>query len=395
MVSLPDSFLEKTEMTATEKSNGKKSNGSNVKEQLGTMQLDELVSVQVLSMYLVQKLGKASVTDVANKALEIHAEINMHLLDQALEGLRGRGLLSYARGKKTSGESVRMYKVAKVKWASPPEMAHIKDLLPALVCTEEAGRIMRILNGAEEIGDGESKSKRKLGYAEFFEIHTKFRLLNPMIGSQPSSPYLDELVKHSKTTGIKAPVECDLRFWRDDESGDVMIPSDVVCGWIRTAMRYGMDKADSASQYIAADDVRIRPKKLYQVGLPVIDPKDRTGKGISTYELLKKGAIITINFRVPARGILDPKSFVMWLATYAPRPHRGMSPARGRRFGKMELVEYEIRGSSSIAANSLNAVFDSLESDDAKKLYASLLSDATKNKVDFSKAAKGGADAVN
>ena len=83
----------------------------------------------------------------------------------------------------------------------------------------------------------------------------------------------------------------------------------------------------------------------------------------------------------------------MWLASYAPRPHRGLSPARGRRFGKMELVDYKIHGLSSMAEHSLGAVIDGLESDEAKKLYAEFYADAADKKVDFNKVDKGGVKA--
>jgi hypothetical protein len=259
-------------------------------------------------------------------------------------------------------------------------------LLPALVETEEARRITNILNGNEEIGDGEKKSKRKLGYAEYWEIRAKFRTLNPMIGSQPDSPWLRKIVKDSK---VKAPDECDLRFWRDEVSGAIVIPSDVVLGWVRTGIRYGFSKADTAAQYITAGEVHLMPKEVHQVELPIIVRGE--GAGLGTYELLPKGTELSIDFRVPARGIADPKTFVMWLAAYAPRPKRGLSPARGRRFGKMELIDYKISGLSDDVAISLDSVLNTVESDEAKMLLAKLYAEASASKVHYTKSDKGGA----
>ena len=371
-------------MTKTNGTNGTKNNDG-VREQLGAMLIDDLVDASVLSLFFVQKLGKASASDVGERIKDNDGVINEHLLDQALEALRGRGLLSYARGAKRSGESVKMYKTTKVKWASPPEVAHIKDLLPELVKTEEAGRIINILNGAEEIGDGQKKSKRKLGYAEYWEIELHFRLLNPILGSQPDSPWLRKTVKSSK---VKAPAECDLRFWRDDITGQPMIPSDVVAGWLRTGIRVGLSKSDVVAKYIAADDILLDVKEVYQTALPII--VDNKGAGIGTYELIPAGTKISTRIRIPARGIADPMSFVLWIASYAPKPLRGLSPARGRRFGKMELVDYKILGSSDVAEKALDAVMPDLKSDEAKKLYAELFATAAKNKVNFGKVDKGG-----
>jgi hypothetical protein len=377
--------------TTTTGKNGNGKSGS-VRDQLALQDVTDIIDASVLCLFFVQKIGKASASDVSDKLEDIGGSINEHLLDQALEALRGRGLLSYARGAKTSGEKVQMYKTTKVKWAAPPEVAHIKDLLPALVKTEEATRIINILNGKEEIGDGEKKAKRKLGYAEFFDISTTFRLRTPIIGSQPDSPYLRKIIKSSK---IKAPIECKLRFWRDEETGAAIIPSDVVCGWLRSFMRVFFNKADSAAAYIAADDVHLMPKEIYQVELPIIDEQTKKGLGLGTYEVISKGTELTIDFRVPARGIADPLSFVMALAAYAPNPTRGISPARGRRFGKMEMIDYKIHGLSTKPEHSLGAVIDKLESDDAKKLYAKLFAEATQNKVDFTKVDKGGVKAAD
>ena len=75
------------------KDNGKSNgNGQGIKQQLRDekMTLDSLVDVSVVSMFFVQKLGKASVDQVMERVQEIHADINEFLLAQSLEALRGR-----------------------------------------------------------------------------------------------------------------------------------------------------------------------------------------------------------------------------------------------------------------------------------------------------------------
>ncbi len=81
-----------------------------IKNELKDMELKDLVEVSVLSMFFVQKLGKASMEDVDGKIKDIGGVVNEHLLEQALEGLRARGLLSYSRGKNKDGDSIQMYK---------------------------------------------------------------------------------------------------------------------------------------------------------------------------------------------------------------------------------------------------------------------------------------------
>jgi hypothetical protein len=334
----------------------------------GRLPLTDLVQIQMLTLFIVQKFGQATFEQVKEQALQIHALIDENVLAQSLESLRARGLLSYATGKsKGKGESVRMWRIRQVQFAASPEVAHVKDLLPILVSSETAKKVVAILNGSEKSEDGEKKSKRDLGYTNYWDILVTVRTLNPILGSQPDSPYLREIVKK----GPKAP-EADLRFWRDDDTGDVMIPSDVILGWIRTGLRVGAGLGDSAGSYPAARDVIIPNAELRQVALPIIDAKTNKGAGLNTYELIPKGVVFDILFRIPAKGCLPPDQFVAWLAAYAPCPVRGLSPARGRRFGKCEVIAYKIIGATADASNMLRSVRDRL-SPDAQKLADELM----------------------
>jgi hypothetical protein len=317
----------------------------------GFVPLDDLVEVSVVAMFFVQKLGKASLSDVMERVKEIHADINEHLLEQSLEALRARGLLAYATGRKKSGDSTKMWKTRQIIWAAPPEVAHIIDLLPTLVATEESQELINLLNDSEAEGEGEKKSKRKLGYDEYQDVKVTFRTLNPILGSTPKSPHL---VSACRLSPYGKGIEADLRFWRDEENGDILIPSDVTRGWLRTAMRT-RGAGDAAAQYLAITDVVIRPKRMAQVALPVIDARTKQGKGLNTYECIPKGEKLEITFRIPTRGFMDPESFVTWLAIYAPNPLRGLSPARGGRFGKMEVVDYKVMGTLANAEEMLVA----------------------------------------
>ncbi len=373
---------------ATGNGNG---NTSDIKDRLVNIKLEDIVEVSVLSLFFVQKLGKASMGDVDTKLRDIGGEVNEHLLDQALEGLRARGLLSYASGKNKTGDFTKMYKTTKVKWAAPPEVAHISDLLPALVATDEAKEIISVLNASEESGkDGTKKAKSKLGYTDYFEMSVTFVTKNPMLGSQPDSQYLKKIVEKSP---FKYPTyekgQNILRFWRDEVTGAVVIPSDVVGGWLRTGIRQGFGLSDSAANYIAVDDVHIMPKHLDQVSLPIIDQSTRKGLGIGVYELLPKGTEFTIHFRVPKKGVAEPMQFIAWLIQYAPKPTRGLSPARGKRFGKLEVIDYHLFGESAKVANALAAVENDIQDPRAKKLHAEMLAKAKQFDMSF-KPGKGG-----
>lgn len=359
----------------------------------------DLVEVSILCMFFVQKLGKASAEDVDRKIKEVHGQVNEHLLDQALEGLRARNLLSYARGGNKEGHNIQMYKTTKVKWSQNLEMAHISDLLPALIATEEAKEIIDILNNSEESGkDGVKKVKTKLGYTDYYELLVHFIAKNPILGSQPVSQYLNDLVK--KSPYPYPPIEKGqniLRFWRDATTGAVVIPSDVTGGWLRTGLRVGFGLSDSVANYVSVDDIHIMPNKekgemVKQVSLPIIDAQTRKGLGIGTYELLDKGTEFSVHFRIPKKGLAEPMKFVSWLVAYAPKPVRGLSPARGKRFGKLEVTGYKLIGESSDISSMLDAVEDDLQDPRAKKLHLELTAKAKQYNMSF-KDGKGGSAA--
>lgn len=336
------------------------SSNGNIVEDLREIELKEgnIAELSILALFFVQHIGKASVDDVYQHIIKIHGNTNEHTLQQAMEGLRARGLLSYARGSNKLGESIQVYKTSKIKWASPPEVAHVSNLLSSLLTTEEGRSIVSLLNEAET-KEGVKKAKNRLGYTDYYELQVRFMLKTPILGSQPDCPYLRNLV--SKSPYPYPPYEKGqsiLRFWRDDETGAIMIPSDVIHGWLRTGLRVGFGLADSACHYVAVDDVLINPTHVGQVSLPVISMNK--GIGINTYEVLPKKTEFTVYFRIPEKGIADPMTFVSWLAAYVPRPIRGLSPARGRRFGKMEVVDYKLLGKSSNIANALEAVSSTL-----------------------------------
>jgi hypothetical protein len=336
---------------------------------------DDLVFACVLAMFFIQKLGKASLAKIVSSMADIGAIIDVHLADNACEALRARGLVSYATGRKAvsqGGESVRMYKPRQIVWANPPEVAHVIDLLPGLVSSKEAEDLIDRLNDVEREGDdGESKSKRKLGYEDYVTCRATFRTLNELCGSQPASPWLDENLRKStfKT------VEANLRFDRWPDNGDIRIASDVVCGWVATGLRqkgYG----ESAAEYISATDVRIRPTApLRQAAFPIIDQKTGQGAGIGTYEILAPGQKFEVLFTLPERGLMTADDFKLFLAAYGPKPLRGLSPARGRKFGKVALADFEVLGKTKDDVATLESVMD-LVSEEDREFYQSLIEEA-------------------
>ncbi len=124
----------------------------------GNLGIEDLVEASVLAMFFIQKLGKASQFQLAEKITASGGRLNDDLLLQAIEALQARGLVSYATGTDAkTQERVRMWKPRQSIWASPPEVAHITELMPALVATKECQALIDLFNAGEEKGEGQEK----------------------------------------------------------------------------------------------------------------------------------------------------------------------------------------------------------------------------------------------
>jgi hypothetical protein len=347
------------------------------KEADGTMQVTDLVEASLLSMFYLQKLGKASVSEILEKMTSIKLVIDLHLAEQAMDALQARGFVSYARGRSAgSGDSVKMWKPKRSLWAAPPEVAQLAgaDLLSFLVGTEEAKGLIAQLNDAEAEGDGEEKAKSKIQYAEYESVRIRAITTDDWFGSQPKSPLLDSRVKGAG--------EADLRFYRGND-GTIVICSDVVAGWLRTNMRQ-QDLSDAVAGYVACSEIRLPGVKLGpQAAFPVIDQRTKQGKGLTTYETLPAGTVFEVTFSVPTRGFLEVDEFVRHVAAIGLSPIRGLSPARGKKCGKFAVVSYEKLGSvkkdsATALRTAVGLLPEGKEFDEARKFYAEQIERATK-----------------
>jgi len=337
----------------------------------GYVTLEEIVETTILALFFIQKLGKASLDQVTEAMDGIKARVDRHLLEQACEALRARKMASVSSGRgpaASGGESIRMYRIRDISFSSTPETAHVKDLLPGLVATPEGQLLIDAMNELEEDGDGTKKAKTRLGYTDYVVVKATFVTINDITGSQPSSPYLDRLVKMSS---FPCPKEAELRFDRH-ANGDIKIGSDVIRGWLRNGLRTKR-LGEAAAQYIGVNDVRIVPKqKVEQVKYPVIDAQTGRGAGCPTYELIPAGEHIELTFTIPTKGLFTAEKFKLFLAGYGPNPTRGLSPSRGAKNGKVALIKFEELGKTEDDRAVIDSVMD-LIPEEARAFYEQLL----------------------
>jgi hypothetical protein len=259
--------------------------------------------------------------------------------------------------------------------SAPLEFAHMRDLLPELFRSSSNEDALGEFNDKEQ--GGESKATRKLGYQDYIGIKFKFRTLEPLLGSQPAKQngYMAELASRYPHTSNGSPVAADLIFSRSP-TGLLELGADAVRNWLGIGLRQ-LNFPDASTQYLSMRPVQFNPHApLTQFANPIIDKRTNTGIGMATFELLPAGQILELYLKYPSRFSnrdLQPKDLALFFAGYAPAPLRGISPAKGGRFGRMELIKYEVLSHTTDVVQTAKSIADlGILSQEAKDLIQKL-----------------------
>jgi len=342
------------------------------------------VSLQILALYVVQKLGQGTLTQVQTELREkLKLEIHQNTLEIALDALRKRGFLSLNHGSDDEGNRLDLFGIRNLKFQAPPEVAHYSDLLPELLKTPEAEAIKAGLDEKEHQGETKEKASR-LGYRDYYLVKARFRTLDPILGGMPKSPYLDKLLRMSENK-----VDADVFFDRDSD-GAFVITSDQVAGWLRGNIRIA-NKGD-VSIYIGCSPAKFVPEKgrVEQIVLPVIS--QGKGCGLIKYEAVRAGVEFDITFNVPAHGVMSLPEFRSFLMLSGLQPIRGLSPARGKRYGRMLLIGFDsVRDTRNVKA-AIEMALHTLP-EELRKQYESVISEHLDAADGLRLASKGGGEA--
>lgn len=310
-------------------------------------ELTELLEVSIVGVYLVQKMGMPTLAEIRKEALKkLNCIIDGRTLSRALKGAAKRGFIAIEQRQLDGGKTAKCYSMKDMSWKQPPEYAHIKDLLPVLLDTEEASTIKSWFDAKEKKGKTKGTRGNIIDDYHAFEFTAITR--DPLLGSQINCQYSDAIKEAFPTNLDEEEVEVDGIWQRDELTGEFLIAPDVLQGWfISNAARYsGLPEARGL--YIAFAPVRITPKsvfsangkgKVYQYVLPVNN--SRSGPAApKPYETLPAGQEITVRFLAPTKGCLLPEQYEALCIMAGLRPRRGISPARGRRFGRFLLTSF-------------------------------------------------------
>lgn len=317
----------------------------------------DFVQVGIIAVYLVQRMGKPTLAEMQEVIqTRLHANIGNRILKRALQGAAKRGIVAVLQTRQDDGgANVDCFSLKIVGiWKQPPEYAHILDLLDKLLRTPEAEQVKKWFDGSEKATS--PKKARGNVIDEYHAYAFTGVTLTEIIGSQIACPHTDSA---RQSAGAFVPGKKDDSKKKKDEkkdeesvmegifmvdalTGDYIIPPDVMLGWFKTnAARYcGM--ADSRAEYIAFEPVRIHNPKVTQLVLPVNGPR-----GVSapkSFECISPGAEFTVHFLAPTKGWLKPEQLEKLVVLAGLRPRRGISPARGRRYGSFLVTSFEDKG---------------------------------------------------
>lgn len=328
------------------------------------------VALQLLALYTVQNLGQGSLEEIHEMMTKkLQVAVHKNVLENALDALRRRDFVSLTYGKGEDGHRHDIFGIRNLKFQAAPEVAHYGNVLPELVSSPIAEAIKKGLD-AKELKTKSKVKANRLGYRDYFMVKATFVTTEPLLGGTPRSPYIDRMLK---LTGNK--VEADVYFDRD-ALGNPIIAGDQVNGWVRSNIRIA-SKSD-ATAYIGstpAKFINVKPSDTIQFALPIVD--QRGGKGLVRYETIMAGAKFEITFTVPSFGFMTPEAFRPHVAQAGLCPLRGLSPARGKRFGKMLLVGYDVVAVNASPLDKLQAALDTLPADLAKQ-YSSEIAETMK-----------------
>lgn len=267
-------------------------------------------SLGVLVVYLCQMEGRPLVKEILSvikKRLEVDkSDVKMADVKNALESAKKRGLLSI----NYEGTEKR-YSVKNILWANPPEVAHIKTLLPKLLKTPEAQGMYEFFKGLEA-SDNDAQKDRELLIAEYKALEVDVELITPLLGGQ-------QYGKEGKDT---------ITFRR--LNGKIWLPLNL---WLKAALSIRfrqLNLRNALTKYIVADDVFLDEKVLMS-NLEKLGVMLPNGTGvISILEMISAGTKFTLKISFPTKGGLSPEHMVWCLNGV----HLG---AKHKEFGKIAV----------------------------------------------------------
>ena len=307
--------------------------------------IEDTVEMGLIATFLVQKLGKPTLQEIGAAALaKCGARLPDKTLMRVLKGLAKRGFIAVENVQLDSGTTVKGFSMKTVAWKQPPEYAHVSDLLPELLRTPEAEKLKSGFDAQEDKGDEKQRRGNVIG--EYRTYRVKIVSVDPWLGSQPPSPMASATRKKFPTKLDKAlakeKVEIESLWERDPTDGAFVLCNEILQAWARTNILHRVDLPAARHAYVGFMPIKIpfESVETTQLTLPV---QSQSGPAApKTYEAILPPVEMEMVVTAPVKGFLMPEQFKRALALAGMNPMRGLSPARGRRFGRFIVTDFKI-----------------------------------------------------
>ena len=318
-------------------SNGSNGNGKKPKKvKFGAKQMAE---IGVIAAFVVQHLRKPTFEEIQECVRDkLSATIHKVTLERALDGLCKAKFITKSSMSDEKGTGRTTYTMRTV-WRNPPEMAHVTTLLKALATNPEAEQIMAALNAQEEAG---TKKARKEGPGDFHQFEVEIVTLDPWVGSMPGDGEVHNRNRTMFPTRIDKENIPIVNYWdRDEATGLFRIAQDVQQGWFGCNVARYFQYGPWWGELVAFSPILFTPDQdPVQIKLPCTGGPHGQNAGPQFYEAILPGQKMTMRFTAPTKKFLTAAQLESFIFEAGLRPRRGLSPSRGRKYGRFAVIKF-------------------------------------------------------
>lgn len=343
---------------------------------------DRMPEIGVILGFIVQHLHKPTFEEIlaaikAPPPKGVYATIHKTTVQRVLEGLKKAKFVTDSPCMGEDGYGQMAWSVRTV-WRNPPEMMQADSLLKVLHTNDSAEQIMAWFNSQEDTG---TKKAKKEGPGELHNFLVELISTDMWIGSMPKAGQLFGMI-HGQYPSLLDKNSVDIKsYWdRDEATGLYRISPDVQQGWFGTNVaRYFKSGGRWWGELVAFKPILFTPHKpTVQVQLPCTGgPKGQGGSnaGPQFYEGLLPGQHMIMEFTAPTKKFMTPQQLEAFIAISGLRPRWGLSPARGRKYGRFVVVRFEDLGAvdGMKIETALAEDIPSWVKDEVKDYYAGLV----------------------
>ena len=307
----------------------------------GRTKITDMVQIHVILAFVVQKLKKPVLAEIYQTLEDIlQVDIAKNLIRRGLSGLNKADILATGNVMNATGALEPAWWMKTLWWSPSLELAYIVDLLPVLLSSPDTERLLAAFNAQE----GKGGKKKKVGntYGDYHAYELIVYMVDYLMGGGISCPAVNLAHDKFKRKPIEEMTGC---FYIDPLTGEYCLTSDALVGWFRENCTRFSDRAGASAVYVAFDPIKFTPKRVIQNVLPV---QAAGGKQAvpKHYETVEPGFFIKMRLSAPVRGGFTPAQMEKILTLALARPLRGLSPARGRKYGRGLVVSFKDMGST-------------------------------------------------